>query len=100
MPGLSVTIGEMIAALGRVAGEKAVSLIRREPDPVIVKIVAGWPRNFDPQRALSLGFKAEPDMDSIIRAHVEDELGGRIARYGLASPARRTGFLAASFELF
>jgi nucleoside-diphosphate-sugar epimerase len=78
MPGLSVTVGEMIEALGRVAGPKAVSLIRREPDPVIVKIVAGWPRNFDPKRALSLGFKAEPDMDTIIRTHVEDELGGRI----------------------
>src|SRR5438270_1479025 len=60
MPGLSVTVGEMIAGLGRVAGPKAVSLIRREPDPVIVGIVAGWPRDFEPQRALSLGFKAEP----------------------------------------
>jgi nucleoside-diphosphate-sugar epimerase len=78
MPGLSVTVGDMIAALGRVAGPKAVSLIRREPDPVIVKIVSGWPRDFDPQRALSLGFKAEPDMDTIIRIHVEDELGGKI----------------------
>jgi D-erythronate 2-dehydrogenase len=55
-----------------------VSLIRREPDPVIGKIVSGWPRDFEPRRALSLGFKAEPDMDTIIRAHVEDELGGRI----------------------
>jgi nucleoside-diphosphate-sugar epimerase len=78
MPGLSVTVGEMIAALGRVAGPKAVSLIRREPDPVIVGIVAGWPRNFDPQRALSLGFKAEPDIETIIRIHIEDELGGTI----------------------
>ena len=78
MPGLSVTVGEKIEALGRVAGEKAASLIRREPDPVIVKIVAGWPRNFDPQRALALGFKAEPDIETIIRAHIEDELGGKI----------------------
>jgi D-erythronate 2-dehydrogenase len=78
MPGLSVTVGEMIAALGRVAGEKAVSLIRREPDPIIVKIVAGWPRDFEPRRALSLGFKAEPDMETIIRAHIEDELGGSV----------------------
>jgi nucleoside-diphosphate-sugar epimerase len=78
MPGLSVTVGEMIAALSRVAGEKAVSLIRREPDPVIVKIVGGWPRDFEPKRALSLGFKAEPDMETIIRAHIEDELGGKI----------------------
>ncbi|TDQ84571.1 nucleoside-diphosphate-sugar epimerase [Dongia mobilis] len=78
MPGLSATIGEQIEALRRVAGEKAVKLIRHEPDPVIQKIVAGWPSNFDPARALSLGFRAESNFDEIIRVHIEDELGGRI----------------------
>ena len=42
---------------GASAGEKVVARIRREPDPAIIKIVAGWPRDFDPKRALSLGFK-------------------------------------------
>ncbi|MFG1426103.1 D-erythronate dehydrogenase [Roseixanthobacter glucoisosaccharinicivorans] len=79
MPGLSVTVGEQIAALRRVAGDRAASLIRRVPDPVIEQIVAGWPRNFDPARALSLGFKAESSFDEIIRIHIEDELGGQIA---------------------
>ncbi|MEZ5842643.1 MAG: SDR family oxidoreductase [Hyphomicrobiaceae bacterium] len=78
MPGLSVTVGEQIEALRRAAGDKAVALIRREPDPAIVKIVAGWPRNFDASRAAGLGFTAEASFDEIIRAHVEDELGGRI----------------------
>jgi nucleoside-diphosphate-sugar epimerase len=78
MPGLSITVGEMIASLGRVAGPKAVALVRKQPDPVIMKIVEGWPRNFDPQRALSLGFRSEPDMDTIIRVHIDDELGGKI----------------------
>ncbi|MFG1465437.1 D-erythronate dehydrogenase [Xanthobacter sp. DSM 24535] len=79
MPGLSVTVGEQIEALRRVAGQRAVSLIRREPDPVIEQIVAGWPRNFDPARALSLGFRAESSFEEIIRIHIEDELGGQIA---------------------
>ncbi|HEX4573391.1 MAG TPA: D-erythronate dehydrogenase [Dongiaceae bacterium] len=78
MPGLSATVGEEIAALRRIAGEKAVSLIRREPDPVITRIVAGWPQAFDASRATALGFTAEKSFDEIIRAHVEDELGGRI----------------------
>lgn len=78
MPGLSATVGEEIAALRRIAGEKAVSLIRREPDPVIARIVAGWPQAFDASRATALGFAAEKSFDEIIRAHVEDELGGRI----------------------
>ena len=49
MPGLSATVGEQIEALRRAAGESAVKLIRRERDPAIEKIVAGWPRNFDTQ---------------------------------------------------
>ena len=76
-PGLSATVGEEIEALRRAAGDKAVALIRDEPNPTIVKIVEGWPRNFDAKRALSLGFRAESSMDEIIRAHIDDELGGK-----------------------
>ena len=78
MPGLSATVGEQIAALRRVAGDRAAALIRREPDAVIAGIVAGWPRNFDARRATALGFRAEASFDEIIRVHIEDELGGRL----------------------
>ncbi|MEP9386274.1 D-erythronate dehydrogenase [Mesorhizobium sp. KR9-304] len=78
MPGLSATVGEEIEALRRVAGDKAVKLIRHEPDETIAKMVDGWPRNFDASRATALGFEAEKSFDEIIRAHVEDELGGTI----------------------
>jgi nucleoside-diphosphate-sugar epimerase len=73
MPGLAATVGEQIEALRRVAGEKAVALIKREPNPDIIKIVAGWPRRLRTERAESLGFKAEKTFDEIIRAHIEDE---------------------------
>ncbi len=77
MPGLSVTVGEQIAALGRVAGKSVVSRIKRQTDPVITGIVSGWPRNFATDRASSLGFTtAEKTFDDIIRIHIEDELGG------------------------
>ncbi|NYZ17642.1 SDR family oxidoreductase [Azospirillum sp. RWY-5-1] len=79
MPGVSVTVGEQIEALRRVAGEKAVSLIRREPDPTVLSIIGSWPRDFATRRADALGFTAEADFDAIIRAHIEDELGGTIA---------------------
>src|SRR4051812_11260153 len=78
MPGLSATVGEQLEALKRFGGEKALKLIRREPDATIQKIVAGWPRDFDPKRAVELGFKAESSFDQIIKIHIEDELGGRI----------------------
>jgi nucleoside-diphosphate-sugar epimerase len=73
MPGISATVGEQIAALRKVAGDRAAQLIRREPDPAIQRIVEGWPRNFDPRRALALGFRADRSFEDIIRAHVEDE---------------------------
>ena len=76
MPGLSVTVGEQIEALRRIAGDKVASRIRREPDETIMKIVEGWPRNFAPERAVALGFRADTSFDDIIRAHIEDELGG------------------------
>ncbi len=79
MPGLSVTVGEQIEALRTVAGEKAVQLIRREPDPLIVSIVSGWARDFDTPRARELGFEADASFEAIIQAHIEDELGGKIA---------------------
>ncbi len=74
MPGVSATVGEQIEALARVAGEKAVALIRERPDPTIQRIVEGWPRNFDARRALELGFRADSSFDEIIRIHVADEL--------------------------
>jgi D-erythronate 2-dehydrogenase len=80
MPGLSVTVGEQIAALDRVAGKNVTARIKRVADPVIVGIVSGWPRDFVTDRALKLGFTtAEKTFDDIIRIHIEDELGGKFA---------------------
>jgi nucleoside-diphosphate-sugar epimerase len=79
MPGVCCTVAEQLAALRRIAGDKVAARIRREPDPLVARIVAGWPSRFDPRRALALGFKAEASFDDIIRVHIEDELGGKIA---------------------
>jgi nucleoside-diphosphate-sugar epimerase len=78
MPGLSATVGEQIEALRRVAGERAVRLIRREPDESIMRIVQTWAAALDANRALRLGFAAERSFDEIIRVHIDDELGGFI----------------------
>ena len=79
MPGVSCTVGEQIAALRRVAGDKVAARIRREPDALVERIVSGWAERLDARRAHELGFKAEASFDDIIRAHIGDELGGRIA---------------------
>ncbi|WP_028749605.1 D-erythronate dehydrogenase [Rhizobium mesoamericanum] len=77
MPGVSATVGEQIESLRKIAGEKAVSLIRREPDELVMKIVSGWPQAFEAERAKKLGFVADASFDDIIRVHIEDELGGQ-----------------------
>ena len=79
MPGVCCTVGEQIAALRRIAGDKVADRIRRAPDELVERIVAGWPSRFEPRRAVALGFKVEATFDDIIRAHIEDELGGKIA---------------------
>jgi nucleoside-diphosphate-sugar epimerase len=79
LPGISCTVGEQIAALRKVAGENVVARIRREPNETIMKIVSGWPPNFEARRGRELGFEAEGSFEEIIRVHIEDELGGKIA---------------------
>jgi nucleoside-diphosphate-sugar epimerase len=79
LPGVSVTVGEQIEALRNVAGDKVVARIKREPDQMIIDMVGSWARRFDATRATELGFKAESSFEEIIQAHIDDELGGKIA---------------------
>lgn len=78
MPGVSATVGEQIEALRNVAGESVVARIKRVPDADIIRMVDGWPRNFDAARATELGFQAEATFEEITRVHLEDELQGNI----------------------
>jgi D-erythronate 2-dehydrogenase len=78
MPGIAATIGDQIAALRKVGGDKVSARIRREPDPFVEKIVSGWPRRFAANRALELGFRPDDSFEQILRIHIEDELGGHI----------------------
>ncbi len=78
LPGISVSIGEVEAALARVAGRHVADRIEWKPDDHIQRIVSGWLPAFDAVRAKSMGFAADETIDEIIHAHIEDELGGEI----------------------
>jgi nucleoside-diphosphate-sugar epimerase len=79
MPGVCCTVAEQIDALRRIAGDKVAARIRRAPDELVARIVAGWPHRFDVRRAIALGFRPEKSFEEIVRIHIEEDLGGRIA---------------------
>ena len=73
LPGITVTVAEMIAAMGKIAGPQTVKRVSWKPDARIEKIVKGWPVRFATPRALSMGFKADPGIEAVIRDHIADE---------------------------
>ncbi len=72
MPALTVSAGEMAAALERVAGPEVSALIDWLPDPVITAMMRGWPARVKADRAARLGLTPDPDFDSIIRLHLAE----------------------------
>ena len=77
LPGMTVTVREMVAGLREVAGDRVVERLTFERDPFIEKIVYGWATKFRPERAQAMGFTADDDFRSVVEAFVEDDLGGR-----------------------
>lgn len=77
LPGLSVSVSEMVAALERVAGAEVAARIRWERDARIERIVASWPGAWDPTRGLALGFPTDTSYDQIISAHVDEKRAER-----------------------
>jgi nucleoside-diphosphate-sugar epimerase len=71
-PCLGATVAEMIECLKRVAGTRALGPIRFAPDPAIQAICRTWPGHASFLRARTLGLPADPDLDSIVRAYIED----------------------------
>ncbi len=74
LPGITVSVDEMVASLRRVAGPEPARRIRWEPDEGISAIVKSWPARFDTARAHSLGFlRDEGGFDRIIEDYLRDE---------------------------
>ena len=73
LPGITVSVAEMLEALRRVAGDSVAGRVRFEPDARIQAIVKTWPARLRTPRALEMGFRADPDFDTVIRDYIADE---------------------------
>ena len=54
--------------------ERAYTRIRWEPDPLIQRIVSGWPQELAARRVVALGFTANNGIDEVVQAFIEDDL--------------------------
>jgi nucleoside-diphosphate-sugar epimerase len=73
VPGIHVGVGEMVAALRRIAGDAVADRVKWQLDPAIDRIVSTWPARFAPVLGPALGMQADPDFDSIVRAYIADK---------------------------
>ena len=70
LPGITLSVREMIEAMGRVAGPESIRRVRFVPDARIQAIVKTWPVRFRTDQALAMGFKADDGFDAIVRDHM------------------------------
>ena len=73
LPGITVTVAQMVDALRRIAGDKVAARVEWKPDARIQGIVKTWPVSFTTARALKLGFVADRDIDNVIRDYIGDQ---------------------------
>lgn len=74
LPGISVSVREMLDALARTGGEAARARVKMQPDPRIQAIVLGWPARFDTARADAMGFVRDADFETIVRDYAKEHV--------------------------
>lgn len=72
LPGITVTVRQMLEALRAVGGDKAVDLVEDKEDEETEKIVLSWPTRLDISRAKMLGYADDGPLEQTVREYVED----------------------------
>jgi nucleoside-diphosphate-sugar epimerase len=71
LPGIGVTVKQMLDSLERIAGKETIARIKFKPDSAINAIVSSWPGKLDNSRALKLGFSVDSNFDQFITQFIE-----------------------------
>lgn len=74
LPGISITVGDMLTALTQAGGQAARDRVQFAADPAIERIVASWPGRIDNQRATALGFMADRTFAEIIDSFITHDM--------------------------
>jgi len=72
VPGVSVTVGEMLDALTEVGGPEARARVTLTEDPAIMAIVCSWPGDFEVDRLIGLGFVRDESFTSAVRQYRDE----------------------------
>jgi nucleoside-diphosphate-sugar epimerase len=72
LPGITVSVREMLSALEQVGGKKALDLVEEKPDEAIARIVSSWPARFDVSRAETLGYRGDGPLIQTLQEYIED----------------------------
>ena len=73
LPGITVSVGEMVDSLRRLGGEAAAKRVRYIRDERVQAIVRTWAAKLDTPRAIGMGFTADSTMDEIVAQYIRDE---------------------------
>ncbi|MCC7041420.1 MAG: SDR family oxidoreductase [Burkholderiales bacterium] len=74
VPGITVSVGDMVAALRAVAGDEVAERVTWRLDPAVDRIVSTWPARFEAQLGSTLGMRADRDFAAIVRAYIADDM--------------------------
>ena len=66
LPGIEVTVQEMLDSLERVTDKETLGRVQFVPDPAINTLVSSWPGAVDNTRALQLGFRVDRHFDEFV----------------------------------
>jgi len=74
LPGITVSVQQILDALEAVGGSKTLSLVKDKRDPKVEAIVGSWPSRFDISRAEKLGLKGDGPLVDTVKAFADSLL--------------------------
>lgn len=74
VPGVCVTVAQMLESLEKVGGPQARALVTHQEDQKVMDIVCSWPGAFDIERTLGLGFRPDSSFEAAVRQYRDEFL--------------------------